>query len=101
MLPALTIRIQDEFGNHARRRSLFAASALIEISDSGPGLARHGGEAAEYTFQPLFTTKLDRTGLGLAFARRIVELHGGTLTTQPGKQGGAVFVIELPLNGKI
>ena len=36
-------------------------------------------------------------GPSLAIARRIVELHGGTLTARNHAQGGAVFTIELPL----
>jgi signal transduction histidine kinase len=37
------------------------------------------------------------SGLGLAIARRLVELHGGTLTVDDGPGGGARFVLELPV----
>lgn len=35
-------------------------------------------------------------GLGLAVARRLVELHGGTCGYEPGAAGGSVFYFELP-----
>jgi signal transduction histidine kinase/DNA-binding response OmpR family regulator len=37
-------------------------------------------------------------GLGLAISKELIELHGGTIRAKsPGKGGGAVFVISLPL----
>jgi signal transduction histidine kinase len=48
-------------------------------------------------FEPLFTTKAQGIGLGLAIAKAIVELHQGTITatSEPGK--GATFTVRLPL----
>lgn len=64
----------------------------IVVRDSGPGIA---AAAREKLFEPFFTTKHRGSGLGLATARRVVELHGGTLTAEPG-DGGAAMMIRLP-----
>jgi signal transduction histidine kinase len=65
----------------------------IEIRDHGPGLP--AGEEAKI-FDAFYTSKTHGTGLGLAIARRIIELHQGTLTAHNHPNGGAVFVLEIP-----
>ncbi len=66
----------------------------IEIRDHGPGFAP-GGE--DKIFEAFQTSKTHGTGLGLAIARRIVELHDGTLVGHNHPGGGAVFVLEVPV----
>lgn len=68
---------------------------IVEIGDSGPGLAP---EVADRAFEAFFTTKPvgKGTGLGLDIARRIVvERHGGAIevTSRPGD---TVFRVALP-----
>ena len=69
-------------------------AALIDVQDTGPGLS---DEARERVFSPFFTTKPTGAGLGLANVKKIVELHGGTVTAANATGGGAVFTIRLPL----
>ena len=64
----------------------------ITISDTGPGLT---DEARENLFRPFFTTKSRGTGLGLPTAKRLVELHGGSLAIQ-SIPGGTVAHVTLP-----
>ena len=66
----------------------------VTVADDGPGVLPG---IAERIWEPFFTTKPEGegTGLGLAICRRIVELHGGTLSLAPGGPGAA-FVIRLP-----
>ncbi len=58
----------------------------------------HGIPEAELgrIFEPFFTLRTTGTGLGLAVAKRLVELHGGTITASNANDGGALFEVELP-----
>jgi signal transduction histidine kinase len=66
----------------------------IAITDQGKGILETDWGKL---FSPFFSTKEKGTGLGLTFARKIVELHGGTLTAHNNPDGGATFLIELPV----
>jgi len=65
--------------------------AKIEIEDSGSGIPE---ESLEKIFEPLFTTKQEGTGLGLASCKKIVEQHHGTILA---KNDPTTFIITLPL----
>jgi two-component system NtrC family sensor kinase len=69
---------------------------LVEIADSGPGIAP---ENLGRVFDPFFTTKEvgQGTGLGLSICYGIVHEHGGRLSARNRPGGGAVFAIELPV----
>ena len=66
---------------------------VIEVADHGEGVPE---ESRDKIFEPFFTGKTSGTGLGLAVARRVVELHGGTLTVHSAASGGALFRAEIP-----
>jgi two-component system, NtrC family, sensor histidine kinase HydH len=66
---------------------------LIEVRDSGPGVSP---DERDKIFEPFFTGKTRGTGLGLAIAKRVVELHGGTIRVDEAPGGGALFRIEIP-----
>jgi signal transduction histidine kinase len=65
----------------------------IAVVDQGPGIAE---DDMERLFAPFFSTKQQGSGLGLAFARKIIELHQGTLVAMNNATGGATFLAELP-----
>ncbi|MGV8928899.1 MAG: cell cycle histidine kinase CckA [Brevundimonas sp.] len=71
------------------------AVALIEVSDSGPGVPP---ELLDKIFEPFFTTKAvnEGTGMGLATVYGIVEQAGGHINVSNAAEGGAVFRIFLP-----
>ena len=72
-------------------------SCLFEVEDRGPGVPE---SERENIFSAFVTTKTHGTGLGLAVVRRVVELHGGTVTVDVGRGSaeapGAIFRVEIP-----
>ena len=88
------IQAMPEGGELGVQSSANEESAEIRISDTGPGIPP---ELREKIFRLYFTTKKEGSGIGLAMAFRIVQLHDGTIdfTSEPGK--GTTFFIHLPL----
>lgn len=70
------------------------ASAVISISDSGPGIPQ---DKLNDIFDPFFTTKEQGMGIGLSIARTIVLAHSGQIWAENQSGGGAVFHLSLPL----
>jgi two-component system, NtrC family, sensor histidine kinase HydH len=71
---------------------------VLQVRDHGPGIPP---EERARIFEPFYTTRTSGTGLGLSVARRVVELHGGTLTAEDAPEGGALFRIVLPASGAV
>lgn len=71
------------------------AVALIEVSDTGPGVPP---ELLDKIFEPFFTTKAvnEGTGMGLATVYGIVEQAGGHIAVSNLDGAGAAFRIFLP-----
>lgn len=69
-------------------------TAMITVSDSGPGIPEHQlGEI----FTPFFTTKDHGTGLGLAIVHSLIQGHDGEIHVDRDPQlGGARFTITIP-----
>ncbi|MGO9648690.1 MAG: sensor histidine kinase [Terriglobales bacterium] len=70
--------------------------AVIRFSDSGPGIRE-----PERVFDPFYTTKPvgKGTGLGLSATYGVVQDHGGQISCHNRPEGGAVFVLRLPVAG--
>jgi signal transduction histidine kinase len=75
------------------RTSAAGGDVLVAVEDSGTGI---DVAALERLFQPLYTTKVEGLGMGLAIARTIVGAHGGELRASNNAGGGATFEFSLP-----
>lgn len=95
----------DNAQRHARSRVLVevrqdGTHAELTVSDDGDGVAEADRERI---FEPFIRLDESRShsgggrGLGLAIVREIVRAHGGTIAVDDAAEGGARFVVRLPL----
>jgi signal transduction histidine kinase len=74
--------------------------AVIEVQDTGLGIPK---EKLSHLFTDYFRTNLaqvsliEGTGLGLAFIKKLIELHGGSITVNSEIGVGSTFIAKLPL----
>ncbi|MDR1658150.1 MAG: PAS domain S-box protein [Deltaproteobacteria bacterium] len=73
---------------------LNTAKILLKISDNGPGFS---AKQLETPFVPYFTTKPNKTGLGLPKANNITQAFDGHLQLANALEGGALVTMTLPL----
>ena len=69
-------------------------NVVLTFSDSGPGIRE-----PERVFDPFYTTKPvgKGTGLGLSATYGVVQDHGGQIGCHNRPEGGAVFILRLPV----
>jgi signal transduction histidine kinase len=65
----------------------------LQVIDNGIGMPK---EVLEKIFQPLYTTKVKGTGLGLAVVSNMVKAHNGTIKAESEEGRGSRFTIVLP-----
>jgi sigma-B regulation protein RsbU (phosphoserine phosphatase) len=93
-------KFTPEGGHIAIRASREETLVRVEVRDNGKGIRKEDQELIFDTF-----TQVDRqegpgargTGLGLAITRRIVQLHGGTMTVESEVGKGSNFGFTLPI----
>lgn len=77
---------------------------LVVVRDEGVGINPKIKSRLFEKFSRLdnpLSTKVGGTGLGLYWAKKIVDLHGGSLTYAPNKSRGSIFTIRLPKYEKV
>ncbi|MBN2041290.1 MAG: HAMP domain-containing histidine kinase [Spirochaetes bacterium] len=74
------------------------ANVILEVHDSGPGVA---DKVKEKILDPFYTTKENGNGLGLLSLKMFLNQHKGTMEIKKSELGGACFHLILPdqLNG--
>lgn len=91
------LQAMGERGTLTIRTRSSSAGASVTISDTGPGISP---DALEHLFDPGFTTKGERVGmgLGLAISRQIVNQHNGDMMVESVLGEGTTFTVRLPLD---
>ena len=78
-------------------KQLGDGSAVVEVADSGPGIA---DADLPHVFERFYRSSEARTlpgsGLGLAIVKQVAERHGGMAYVGRAPEGGAMFTLRLP-----
>ena len=80
-------------GSLSVRGTVTPDAVILEIADTGVGLEP---ETLGRIFEPYFSTKVSGTGLGMAIAKRNVELSGGTISVESEKNRGTTVTLTFP-----
>ena len=98
LIGPLTPQIMDEF--HINTLQMPESNVKIIIKDSGIGI---DANMLPHIFERFYKANEARpsgqsgTGLGLSIARRIVEMHGGSIEAESTVGVGSTFTITLPI----
>lgn len=73
-----------------------AGHLLLTITDTGRGMTI---EQTAKVFEPFYTTKTTGLGLGMPFAKRVIERHQGSILVMSRPGEGTEVEIKLPVAG--
>lgn len=85
----------DGYGTVTVCSALTGDAIWLEVIDKGHGIAP---ENIEKIFTPFYSSRASGTGLGLPLARKMIELHGGTLLLSTTSGEGTTFCLTLPVS---
>ncbi len=78
-----------------RTSSIDESNVLVEVQDSGTGIAP---AKLKSIFDPFITSRPEGLGMGLSICRSIIERHGGKISAANNPDRGAKFSITLPVS---
>lgn len=91
------VKFTPEHGTISIRSFNEASRIVVEISDTGPGIAKEKLVQIFDAFEQGSTQGSVGMGLGLSICKALVELHGGAISaSSPGLGLGSCFRVELP-----
>ncbi len=93
------VKFTNPGGKVGLRASRDGSSLVITVWDTGIGIPEDKKHLIFQPFQMIDSSlarKHEGTGLGLALTKKLVELHGGTITFESMKGAGTSFTVTLP-----
>jgi len=94
------VKFTPEGGKITMSAVMNGKSVEVSVADTGIGIAAADQETVFEEFRQVgtdYARKREGTGLGLALARRLVELHGGKLSLQSELGKGSTFTFTIPV----
>ena len=94
------VKFTPEGGRIEVRAVVADGTVEISVSDTGVGIAPEDHEAVFEEFRQVgsdYARRHEGTGLGLALARRFVELHGGRIWVKSQVGQGSTFTFAIPM----
>jgi signal transduction histidine kinase len=95
------VKFTPEGGRIEVRAAVADGTAEISVTDTGVGIAPEDQEAVFEEFRQVgtdYARKHEGTGLGLALARKFVELHGGKIWVKSQVGQGSTFTFAIPIS---
>ena len=89
------VEAMPEGGRLSVRSDRIDKTLWLEIADTGRGINE---EAMKNIFEPFYTTKEQGLGLGMPYAKKIIEQHGGAISCNSRLAEGTTIRVELPVS---
>ncbi|MCF7875137.1 MAG: PAS domain S-box protein [Candidatus Omnitrophica bacterium] len=89
------IEAMPEGGELSVTTALKNSFVCVDISDNGVGIKR---EDKHKIFEPMYSTKVHGTGLGLSACKNIVTAHQGQIKVESRRGKGTKILVKIPLN---
>ncbi|PEB82290.1 sensor histidine kinase [Bacillus nitratireducens] len=90
------IKYSNEKGTIYIEAAKSDGKAVIKVTDQGIGIAKEHLPFIEQSFYQI-NNHIEGAGIGLAIVKKMVELHGGTLSITSRERVGTTILIKLPL----
>ena len=85
--------MEDHGGTLTLETKLMGDRVEIKFKDTGCGISK---ENLDKIFEPLFTTKLSGTGLGMPTVKNVVERHQGKIKVESAVNSGTTVTLSIP-----
>jgi signal transduction histidine kinase len=97
------IKFTPEGGRVGVRAAPVDEHLEVSVNDTGVGIAPEDQEAVFEEFRQVGTAekKAEGTGLGLALARKFIELHGGRIWVKSQAGIGSTFTFTIPMRSRL